>query len=76
MNLEKDVYELEEQLSVAQANVHVEQSIDEQMEMNGEVTVDDPLTPLFSSLTNRNGHNARMLLKGRIESILMTDFLN
>jgi hypothetical protein len=75
-NLEKDVSELEEQLLVAVGNVQLEQSVHEQMELNGEVLVEDPLPPLFSSLTDRNGYSARILSQGRIEAILMTDFLN
>jgi hypothetical protein len=75
-NLEKSVLELEEQLLVAEGNVQLELSVNEQMEVQGEAAAEDPLPPLFSSLTNRSGYNARFLSEGRIESILMTYFLN
>jgi hypothetical protein len=75
-NLEKEVSELEEQLIVAEGNVLLEQSVNEQMESQGEVAEREPLPPLFSTLTDRNGYNARFLSEGRIEAILMTDFLN
>jgi hypothetical protein len=73
--LEKEVLDLEEQLSVAEGNVQLEQSVHEQMEVQGDVAA-APLPPLFSSLIDRKGYNARILSEGRIESILMTDFLN
>jgi hypothetical protein len=49
-SLEKDATELKEQLLVAEGNVQLEESVHGQMELKGDVKVEDPLPAPFSSL--------------------------
>jgi hypothetical protein len=76
-SLENEVADLQEQYNVVKSQVNLERSVREQMHDNGEILPDQPtLPPLFSKMFDAKGYNAKILSMGRIENLLMTDFLN
>jgi hypothetical protein len=76
-SLENEVADLQEQYNVVMSQVNLERSVREQMQDHGEILPDQPtLPPLFSKMFDAKGYNAKILSAGRIEAILMTDFLN
>jgi hypothetical protein len=60
--------------------VALDTAIVQQMVEDGEakapVVEDPPKPPAFSEMMDRNGYNARILSEGRIDCILMTDFMH
>jgi hypothetical protein len=75
--LASDVTNLETEISVVEGNVHLEMSVEDRMEEEGEInTPVAEQVPKFSAINDKSGYNVRVLSSGRIDCILMTDFLN
>jgi hypothetical protein len=78
--IKASIKDLEEQVAAVEGHLELETAIDIELEADDEqvlgTTIAEEMLPKFSGIYDRSGYNCRVLKAGRIEQLLMTDFLH